>query len=85
MRLLDRVPTARETEIRVTLEPNAARSPALSKDSGYEQTDRKRGILRWDVEVPADAVGPKAYSMEYAFKLEYDRQMDISGLPASKR
>jgi len=77
VRLLDRLPTAKEAEIRVTL-AQAATGKELSKDQLYQETDRKKGILRWDVEVPAQAVDVKALSLEYQFKLEYDRQMSIS-------
>jgi len=78
VRLLDRLPTAKEQEIKVTLAPGA---PELSKDPAYQPKDRKKGILRWDVEVPAQAIGPKAFTLDYQFKAEYDKQMSILGMP----
>jgi uncharacterized protein (TIGR02231 family) len=84
VRLFDRVPTARETDIRVTLEPASKDAPAMSKDASYEQTERKHGILRWDVEVPAQSVGTGAKSFEYSFKLEYDKQMAITSATAKR-
>ncbi|HVT89260.1 MAG TPA: mucoidy inhibitor MuiA family protein [Tepidisphaeraceae bacterium] len=75
VRLLDRLPTAKEAEIRVTLVPPGKE---LSKDAVYEQGDRKKNILRWDLEVPAQLADDKALAVEYQFKLEYDRQMSIT-------
>jgi hypothetical protein len=87
--LLDRLPTAKETDIRVTLtsrDAKDAKQPELSKDPIYEQTDRKKGILRWDLEVPAKAIDDKAVVVEYSFKLEYAANSTIatpSAPPAS--
>ncbi len=78
VRLLDRLPTAKEAEIRVTLAPLGSNGRELSKDPIYVETEKKKGILRWEVEVPAQAVDVKALAVEYQFKLEYDRQMTIS-------
>ncbi|HEY4329347.1 MAG TPA: DUF4139 domain-containing protein, partial [Phycisphaerae bacterium] len=78
VRLLDRLPTAKEEQIRVTMAPVSKDGRELSKDSVYEQTDKKKGILRWDVEVPPQAVDTKALAIEYQFKLEYDKGMSIS-------
>src|SRR5262249_41712461 len=62
VRLLDRLPTAKETEIRVT---PGAMGKDLSKDAAYAQADQKKGILRWDLDVPAQAVDGKALTFEY--------------------
>ena len=78
VRLLDRLPTAKEAEIRVTLASVGRDGRELSKDPIYVQNDHKKGILRWDIEVPAQAVDVKAFSMEYQFKLEYDRNVTIT-------
>jgi hypothetical protein len=79
--LQDRMPTAKEAEIKVTLGPRDAKDtkqPELSKDSIYEQTGKKKGILRWDLNVPAKAVDDKAVVVEYQFKLEYAATATIS-------
>ena len=86
VRLMDRLPvsettTNNATDVRVTLDSGEAE---LSKDADYQRTQRKKGILRWDVEVPAQAIGEKTYAMEYKFKVEYDRMMTIMGVPAAK-
>jgi hypothetical protein len=79
--LQDRLPTAKEAEIRVTMAPRDSKDPKqpeLSKDSIYEQTDHKKGILRWDLKVPAKAVDDKAVVVEYSFKLEYAASATIA-------
>jgi hypothetical protein len=85
VRLMDRLPSTREnvkeTDVRVTLDPPTV--PPLSTDADYLRTERKQGILRWDVQVPAAATGDKAYTLDYKFKIEYDKQMAITGMPAA--
>ena len=76
--------TARETELRVTLAPAGKEGQELSKDATYEQTERKKGILRWDVTVPAQAIGVKSLALEYQFRMEYDKLMTVTGMPAKK-
>lgn len=79
VRLLDRLPKAKGKDLKVTLLPLEVK---LSKDRGYLKTQRKQDILRWDLEVAAGASGLKAFGVDYKFKLEYDKQMSIGGLPA---
>jgi len=78
VRLMDRMPVASE-EVRVTLLDDGER--ALSDDPDYLREDRRRGILRWDVLVAPGAVGAGAFTQEYTFRLEHDKQMSLSGLP----
>ncbi|MFA5863216.1 MAG: mucoidy inhibitor MuiA family protein [Phycisphaerae bacterium] len=73
MRLFDRLPTTRGTDIKLTL---ASANPKTTDES-------KKGILRWDVKVPGQTLGSKALNVEYKFRLEYDKQMIITGLPSS--
>lgn len=79
VRLLDRLPVAKDNEVRVELVSSG--EVKLSEDSRYLQTERKKGILRWEVEAPAQAIGPQAFGMEYKLRLEYDKQMHIAGMP----
>jgi len=81
VRLMDRLPTGKDTEVRVT---PGTMTQELSKDPTYVQQQRKKGILRWDIEVPAQATGPKAMTLDFQYKVEYDRQMSIAGLPLKK-
>lgn len=81
LRLLDRMPVAKESDVKLTL---VQPGPQLSADPAYLQADRKNGVLRWDVEIPARAVGLKQHDVEYQFRLEYDKQMSVAGLPLAE-
>lgn len=74
VRLLDRLPHVENSDIKVTLIDS---SENLSSDETYLRTDRRKGILRWDVDVPARAVGSDVSAVEYTFSVEHDRQMQI--------
>jgi hypothetical protein len=81
VRLLDRMPNAKENEVKLTLvEPGKE----LSTDTRYEQQDRKKGLLRWDVKVPAQSIGPKMFTLDYQMQMEYDKQLSIASLPLTK-
>jgi uncharacterized protein (TIGR02231 family) len=82
VRLMDRLPTARESEVKLTLTSSGV---DLSKDESYQQSERKKGLLRWEVDVPAQAIGPKAFTLDYQLQMEYDKQLEITGLPVQKR
>ena len=82
IRLMDRLPRAKESDIKVTLEDPGVE---LCADRTYQTTQRAKGILRWDTKVPAQAIGPEALAIEYEFRLEYDKQMSITGLASAGR
>ncbi|MBL8879241.1 MAG: mucoidy inhibitor MuiA family protein [Phycisphaerales bacterium] len=79
VRVLDRTPSGRDSEVKVTM---GTTSIELSDDKSYEQTDRRKGILRWDVEIPPQSIATSAKSLQYKFKVEYDKGMTLAGLPA---
>jgi Domain of unknown function (DUF4139)/N-terminal domain of unknown function (DUF4140) len=81
VRLMDRLPTAKETEVKLAL---VAPGQPLSEDPKFLQQDRKKGMLRWDVKVPAQAIGTKAFTLDYQMQMEYDKQLSIAGLPAKR-
>jgi uncharacterized protein (TIGR02231 family) len=82
LRVLDRLPHAENgADIQVTL---AKTSAPLSSDKLYQREERPVGLLRWDVEAPADAAGEDARLIEYAYAVEYDRQYVVS-LPQAKQ
>lgn len=81
IRLMDRLPKARENEIRVSLMSSQPQPIALS--AGEETVgakDRKNGLVTWEIEAPARAVGVKAVGVEYKLKLEFDKQMTLVGV-----
>jgi hypothetical protein len=83
LRLIDRMPTAKEkeNEVKVTLVSSGGK---LSDSEAYQQAERKKGILRWDVEVPPQAIGPKAFAIDYQMSVEYDKQLSIASLPVQQ-
>ncbi len=81
VRLLDRMPTGKESEVKLTL---VSPGKDLSTDARYLQHDRKKGLLRWDLKVPGQAIGPKALTIDYQMQMEYDKQLSIAGLPLTK-
>jgi len=75
LRLFDRLPNAeRAADVRVTL---ADMKDPLSKDQLYLRTERPKGILRWDVDVPAAATGEKVRIVEYGYTLDFDRNFAL--------
>ena len=80
VRLFDRMPQTKGNEIKVTL---VSKSEPLSDDSEYQNTQRKKGILRWDLNVPANATGTRAAMVEYTIELEYEKSATLSALPIS--
>jgi hypothetical protein len=82
VRVLDRLPHAENgADIEVTL---GKTSDPLSADKLYQREERPVGLLRWDVEAPADSAGDDARLIEYAYSVEYDRQYVVS-LPEAKQ
>jgi len=82
IRLFDRIPVAgRKSDIRVTLGEMADK---LSEDKVYLRVERPKGILRWDVTAPARTFNDKAKKVEYGYKLEFDRNLQV-GVPGSKQ
>ena len=82
VRVLDRLPHAENgADIEVTL---GDASDPLSDDELYVRDERPMGLLRWDVDAPADASGEDARLIEYAYTVEYDRQYVVS-LPETKQ
>jgi hypothetical protein len=82
VRVLDRLPHAEKNEdIRVTL---GETSDPISADKLYQREERPMGILRWEIEAPAQAAGETARLIKYHYKVEYDRQFVVS-LPEGKQ
>lgn len=76
VRVMDRLPTAKDSEVKVTLVDEDKSN--LSKDKDYQLFDRKKGILRWDVQVPAQKNGSEAFSFTYKMNMAYDKNLGIS-------
>ena len=71
LRLYDRLPFAgQSSDVAVQLSPPTL---PISNDGLYERIQKPSGILRWDLEVPAERFGEKAYDVEYSFSTEFER------------
>jgi uncharacterized protein (TIGR02231 family) len=83
VRLYDRLPDCEGApEIRVTLvEPKEP----LDSDPLYLRRERPKGILRWELLVPAGAVREKAKTIEYGFSVEFDRNFQLGTLEGGKQ
>ncbi len=81
VQLFDRVPYA-DQEIRVS---EIEGFDKLSDDPEYVRVFRPQGILRWDVDVDKQAAGSKARAVDYSFKLEYDKNTDITAVTGEER
>jgi hypothetical protein len=79
VRLADRLPVGRDNEIRITILNSSV--PAVQEEVDRPGVkDKKTGVIRWELEVPAQAIGGKAAAVEYKFKMEYDKQMTVVGV-----
>ncbi len=74
LRLLDRLPSTDDNSIKIELLKTA---PELSKNAEYLRTLRKKGILRWDMNLKPNSVDQNATVVNYSFTMEYDKNMQI--------
>ncbi len=75
----DRLPRAEAESVGVTL---LDAKPSLSADATYLRVDRVANLLRWDLSVDPASNGEKASSIEYSFKMEYDKNVAIGNFKA---
>lgn len=76
----DRTPHAETAQ---TLAINVTNpKPALSDDPLYVRDEKTRGILRWDVNIDPKQHGEKALFIDYEFKMELDKNVNIGGFLA---
>jgi hypothetical protein len=76
LQVWDRLPKGETESVGVIL---IKTSPEMCKDAVYLRESRPNNLLRWDVEVPANCNGEKAFAITYEFRMELDRQMAITG------
>ena len=74
LQLLDRLGYTEDSSIKIEL---VKTEPELSKDSEYLRTARKKGILRWDMNLQPNTVDEGATIVKYSFTMEYDKNMRI--------
>jgi len=72
--LLDRLGYTEDSSIKIEL---VKTEPQLSKDNEYLRTARKKGILRWDLNLQPNTLDESATVVNYSFTMEYDKNMQI--------
>ena len=77
----DRLPRAEAEAVGVSL---IKATPELSTDATYQRAQRPQNLLRWDVKVEPGMHGEKAATIDYDFKLEYDRNVAIANFKAAQ-
>lgn len=75
IRLLDRLPYSQNSSIKIDLTET---SIPLSKDAEYVRTLKKKGLLRWDLELEPNTIDENATIITYSFTTEYDRNMSLT-------
>jgi uncharacterized protein (TIGR02231 family) len=76
VRMFDRLPYCdRSDDVRITL---GDLEDPLDDDPLYQRRERPKGILRWEIEVPADAIREDARIIEYSFTVEHDRNFQLA-------
>jgi len=75
----DRMPKAEAQAIAVSL---ISQKPDVSSDPLYAREDRPKNLLRWDVTAQPTQNGEKALAIDYQFKLELDKNMQIGAVAA---
>jgi len=81
LRLIDRLPYTKGNSIKIELDKN---NYELSDDKEYLRKDKKKGLLRWDLELTPDTIDDKATIVTYSYTAEYDRNMQIQPLSKSR-
>jgi hypothetical protein len=76
LQVWDRLPKGETESVGVII---GKTTPELSTDAIYLRESRPNNLLRWDIQVPANCNGEKAFAITYDFRMELDRQMAITG------
>lgn len=77
IRLMDRIPVTKDKGLKITLIDGLLK---LSEDADFRALDYPKGVLRWDIELPASTSGSKATTFDYSFDMTFDSDMQVSGL-----
>ena len=81
VRLVDRLPTTKNPDVKITIvSTNKEPSTQPVAPSAAGSTAHRAGILNWTLEVPAQAMSDKASTIDYQYRLEFDKQLGIAGM-----
>jgi hypothetical protein len=75
VRLEDRLPTTKNPDVKITVistgkEPSTQPVGPLAAGTAAHHA----GILNWNIAVPAQAISEKASTVDYQYRLEFDKQ-----------
>lgn len=76
--VLDRRPVSRDERIKVAVEELSA---PLSANPEYVAGPFTQGILRWDLQVPAEARGPSAATLSWKVRTTWPKDVEPTGMP----
>ncbi len=79
VQLWDRLPHTDTEAVGVSL---VKTTPEVSQDPVYLREGRPHNLLRWDLRVPPATTGEKALAINYEFRLEMGRQMQLGNFTA---
>ena len=78
IRIWDRIPVSRNEDIAVDLK---SPSSALSTDVNYLEADFPRGLLRWDLTVPANSTGESSFVLTWRVDIARGKNVEMTPLP----
>ena len=79
LQVWDRLPKAEAQTMAISL---ISEKPELSPDAMYLREDRPKNLLRWDVTVQPTQNGEKALAIDYQFRIELDKNLQIGAVAA---
>ncbi|KKN95092.1 hypothetical protein LCGC14_0181610 [marine sediment metagenome] len=74
VRLYDRIPASKTEDIDITL---GKVSDELSTDELYVRDLKDKGLLRWDIQLPANAAGAEARDVTYRFVMKFAKNKHL--------
>lgn len=78
VQLWDRLPMSETAQV-ITVTLSTPKQP-LSTDAIYERDEKPKNLLRWDLKVEPRQNGEKSLIIDYEFKLELDKNVNIAGM-----
>ena len=80
VQVMDRMPhSSQQQSIAIDL---TSTTPDLSENKLYLRDERPKNLLRWDVKLLSEENGDKALTIDYEYKIEFDRNVTISAFQA---
>lgn len=75
----DRIPVSRDKDLTVTLSDV---SPPLSREATYEADERKQGLLKWRLSLPARGSGPpQSVPIRWTLRTSHPADLSITPIP----